>query len=112
MHGQVHDRLAPPTPAAFEIALVLAGGAAHGYAIMRELEEVAGRRLGPGTLYRTIHQMLADGLIEELDVPAGADPRRRPYRLTRLGRTVARREATRLARLTETAARCRLLAKP
>jgi DNA-binding PadR family transcriptional regulator len=112
LHERSRDGFAPPTQAAFEIALVLAGGAAHGYSIMHRVEELTGRRLGPGTLYRTIHRMVVDGLIEELDVAAGEDPRRRPYRLTRRGRAVARREASRLVRLTEAAARCRLLARP
>jgi DNA-binding PadR family transcriptional regulator len=112
MREQAPDGFPPPTQAAFEIALVLAGGAAHGYSIMRRVEELTGRRLGPATLYRTIQRMVVDGLIEELDVAAHEDPRRRPYRLTRRGRAVARREATRLLRLTEAAARCRLLARP
>jgi DNA-binding PadR family transcriptional regulator len=112
MHERARDGYSRPTQAAFEIALVLAGGAAHGYAIMHGVEKLTGRPLGPATLYRTIQRMVADGLIEELDVPAGEDLRRRPYRLTRRGRVVARREATRLVRLTEAAARCRLLARP
>ena len=59
-------------------------------------------RLGPGTLYRTIGRLLADGLIEEAggsDPDAPHDARRRRYQLTPLGRAVAEREAEQMARL-------------
>ena len=46
--------------------------------------------MSPGTLYGSIKRMLADGLIEELTTgAAGADERRRFYRLTKFGRRVA-----------------------
>jgi len=54
----------------------------------------------PGTLYRAIGRLLADDLIEERDVPPGADSkdeRRRYYRLTPLGQKVSELEARRLA---------------
>ncbi len=44
--------------------------------------------------------MLADGLIEELTTgSAGADERRRYYRITKFGRRVAAAEADRLSAL-------------
>jgi DNA-binding PadR family transcriptional regulator len=107
----------PLTPAAFQVLLVLAAGEAHGYAVMREVEELtAGTiRLGPGTLYRTIARLLADGLIEEsdgTDPDAPHDARRRRYRLTPMGREVAEGEALLLARVVERALEVGLLSSP
>jgi len=95
-------------PAVFHILTVLASGEQHGYAILRAVRErTNGRmRLGPGTLYRSIHRMLEEGLIEELDErpdPAEDDERRRYYRITPLGRSAARAEARRLSALVELA---------
>ncbi|HOG46113.1 MAG TPA: PadR family transcriptional regulator [Anaerolineae bacterium] len=107
----------PLTPAAFQILLVLTDGERHGYVIMKEVEaNTQGRmQLGPGTLYRSIKRMLADGLIEESDErpdPALDDERRRYYRLTALGRRVAAAEAERLAGLVRLAQSKRLLPAP
>jgi DNA-binding PadR family transcriptional regulator len=69
-------------------------------------------RLGPGTLYRSIKQMLAAGLIEESDErpdPSLDDERRRYYRLTSFGQRVAQAEAVRLAQLVRLAESKRLL---
>src|SRR5690242_5418001 len=98
------DELLPLTPAVFHILLALAGGERHGYGIMQEVAaSTEGQmRLGPGTLYRSIKQMLAAGLIEEADEhpdPALDDERRRYYRLTSFGQRVAQAEAARLDRL-------------
>src|SRR5207237_1014954 len=67
----VSGRGAPPalTPAAFHILLALADEERHGYGIMREVaERTEGTvRLNSGTLYRSIKQLLAAGLIVESD---------------------------------------------
>jgi DNA-binding PadR family transcriptional regulator len=60
----------------------LAAGDKHGYAILQDVEEATGVRLGPGTLYGVLARLEDRGLIEALDV---SDPRRRPYRLTPKG---------------------------
>jgi len=60
----------------------LAEGAKHGYAMMEDIEGMAGVCLGPGTLYGAITRLEARGWIE----PAGPAERRRPYRLTASGR--------------------------
>jgi DNA-binding PadR family transcriptional regulator len=104
----------PLTPAAFQVLLALAAGHGHGYAVMRFVEQLtAGSvRLGPGTLYRTISRLLADGLVEEVaggDPAAPHDARRRYYRLTSLGRQAAEAEAAQLGRLVTAAARAGLL---
>jgi DNA-binding PadR family transcriptional regulator len=59
----------------------LAAGPKHGYAITQDVEEVAGVRLGPGTLYGALSRLEERGLIEALP----AEERRRPYRLTAAG---------------------------
>ena len=102
------------TPAMFQILLALADGERHCYSIMREVERATegGFQLGPGTLYRSIKQMLALGLIEESDErpdPELDDERRRYYRITGAGRRAASLEALRLARLVSQARDRRLL---
>jgi DNA-binding PadR family transcriptional regulator len=101
---------APPdfslTPAAFQVLVSLAPGARHGYAVMQDVEGFTDGavRLGPGTLYRTIGRLVADGLIEETggsEPDAPHDARRRRYQLTSLGREVAEQEAESMARLVD-----------
>src|SRR3954453_3356823 len=98
------DALLPLPPVTFHILLALADGDRHGYAIIPDVEERTGGelRLGAGTLYRSIHRMLEQGLIAESNRrPARAldDERRRYYRLTPFGTAVARAETRRLAQL-------------
>lgn len=102
------------TPAVFHILLALVDGERHGYGIMQEVRALSDGRvhLGPGTLYRSIKQMVADRLIEESDArpdPALDDERRRYYRLTPGGLSVARAEAQRIALLADVARSKRLL---
>ena len=59
-------------------------------------------QLGAGTLYRSIHRLLEQGLVVESNErpdPELDDERRRYYRITPLGRAAARAEAGRLAQL-------------
>ena len=92
--------LLPLTPIAFDILLALLAGDAHGYAIMRAVEERTGgdTSLHAGTLYRALSRLVAAGLIIELDEApeAASDERRRYYRVTELGRSAAAAEARRL----------------
>jgi DNA-binding PadR family transcriptional regulator len=104
------DSLLPLKPAVFHILLVLTENEQHGYRIMREIEHLTGGKLiiGPGTLYRSIKQMLELRLIEESDErpdPELDDERRRYYRLTGYGRRVTRAEAQRLHMLVRVAQR-------
>ena len=104
----------PLSPAVFHILLALAADERHGYAIMREVEQLSGGsvKMGPGTLYGSIKRMIDGGLIEESSErpdPELDDQRRRYYRLTHLGGLVARSEADRLARLVTTARQRRLV---
>src|SRR6185436_14228176 len=98
------QELLPLPTATFHILIALAGEDRHGYGIILD---VASRtdgalKLSQGTLYRSIQRMLEQGLIVETHrrpAPEDDDERRRYYRLTPFGRTVARAEAQRLARL-------------
>jgi DNA-binding PadR family transcriptional regulator len=104
----------PLTPAAFQVLLALATGHSHGYAVMQFIEQLtdASVRLGPGTLYRTIGRLLADGLVEEVeggDPDAPHDARRRYYRLTPQGRQAAQAEAALHQRLAAAAMKAGLL---
>ena len=101
----------PLTPAAFHVLLALAEGPKHGYLILKDVEErTAGEvRLSTGTLYGLIRRFLDDELIVELAPAAADDERRRPYKLTPLGRDVASGEAARLERLVSAARHVRLL---
>ncbi|MGD0447620.1 MAG: PadR family transcriptional regulator [Candidatus Dormibacteria bacterium] len=60
----------------------LADGPKHGYKLTQDIDEFAGVRLQPGTLYGAISRLENDGLIEAM----GAEGRRLPYRLTAKGR--------------------------
>lgn len=99
------DPFLPLPPVWFEILLALAAGDLHGYAVMQEVTTRGDGSLHPGTLYRALARLLESDLIEERpERPvAGDDERRRYYRLTALGRAVARAESTRLARQLERA---------
>ncbi len=71
----------------------LASGPKHGYGMMEDIEQMAGVRLGPGTLYGALSRLEQRGLIE----PLPAKDRRRPYRLTGVGATVLREQLRSLA---------------
>jgi len=63
------------------ILVSLAGGDKHGYALIKDIESIAGATLGPGTLYGALARLEARGLVE----PLPAQDRRRPYRITAAG---------------------------
>ena len=103
------ESLLPLTPISFEILLALLEGDTHGYAILQSVEGRlgGGLPLGTGTIYRALARLLDEGLIDRATEPsrkAGTsgpavteDERRRHYKITPLGRKVARAEAGRLA---------------
>jgi DNA-binding PadR family transcriptional regulator len=100
--------LLPLPPVTFHILLALAEEDRHGYAIIQNVENRTDGelRLEAGTLYRSIHRMLEQGLIEETrsrPTPELDDERRRYYRITKFGVEVARAEARRLAQLVKLA---------
>jgi len=98
------DALLPLPSATFHILLALADQDRHGYAILQEVEARTGGklRLSAGTLYRSVHRMLEQGLVVETGdrpAPDEDDERRRYYRITPYGTAVAKAEARRLAQL-------------
>jgi DNA-binding PadR family transcriptional regulator len=100
----------PLHPFELRILLVLAEGAAHGYPIIKAIEERDGswKRVLPGNLYRRLRDMCARGLVEEVDAPVSApddERQRRTYALTELGRRIAVAEARRLDALVADAKR-------
>src|SRR6476469_1005737 len=107
--GTTHDEPAPesflPLPRdTFHILVSLADRERHGYSVMQDIAERTdgALRLSPSSLYASIKRLLEQGLIEELAErpdPQHDDERRRYYRLTKLGREVAKAEARRLERL-------------
>lgn len=99
----------PLTPAMFQVLVALADGEKHGYAIIKEVARRTdgGVRLRAGTLYAVVKRFVDDGLIAESAArpdPSLDDERRRYYRLTDRGLSVARAEAR---RMTETLAQAR-----
>lgn len=105
------DPFLPLPPVWFDILLALAAGDLHGYAVMQEVSRAGDASLHPGTLYRALARLLECELIAEVtERPvAGDDERRRYYRLTALGRAVARAEGARLTRQLERAHAVKLL---
>lgn len=97
MSGGINElgRFAEPS---LYILVSLSAGSKHGYAIMADVEEISGSPLGPGTLYAALARLERRGLIEALD----ADDRRRPYRLTGLGRDTLRARLHHLEGFTRT----------
>ena len=79
----------------------LADGAKHGYALTKDVEEFAGVRLAPGTLYEALSRLESQGMIEALE----AEDRRRPYRLTAAGAAALRAHLDAQARVTDTGLR-------
>jgi DNA-binding PadR family transcriptional regulator len=90
------------------ILLAFAEGPAHGYEIKKRAEERSGGsvQFDAGSLYRSIAQLLDQGLIEQIAALSGtkvSDARRRYYSLTTLGRELVAAEARRLAGLVDCA---------
>lgn len=80
------------------VLLVLASltsGPKHGYAIICDIEERAGRRLGPGTLYGIIGRLEKAGHIRALEMEERG---RRPYSITAAGKESLKDHMESLAR--------------
>jgi DNA-binding PadR family transcriptional regulator len=98
-------RFLPLRPVEFHVLLSLNGGERHGYGIMQDAEARTGAAVIPdvGTLYRALHRMVGQGLIEPSQRKDAEGGRRSYYRITRLGRRVAEAEAARLDALLRSA---------
>jgi DNA-binding PadR family transcriptional regulator len=101
-HNKVDsESFLPLSPTDFQVLLVLVREPAHGYAIMKDVEETSGGRvrIEIGSLYRLIARLLSSGMIAEApnaDHPPHAGKKRRTYQITDLGMAVARAELQRM----------------
>jgi DNA-binding PadR family transcriptional regulator len=112
--GRTPESHLPLTPATFQILMALVDGERHGYAIMTEVAERSDHtvRLGAGTLYGSLKRLLEDGLVDEgaeRAAPETSDERRRYYRITKFGLSVAKAEARRLEAVVRTARQKKLI---
>ena len=89
---------APTSDPGLLLMISLAGGPKHGHAMLLDVADFAGVRLGPGTLYGALSRLEEDGLV----APLPNDGRRRPYRLTPGGRKVLERRLGSLNRALRT----------
>ena len=101
-------RHGPLKPDLFHILLSLENQDRHGYGIIKAVAAATDHaiKLEPSPLYRRLHRLLEEGIVEEVAAgPDGdsEDERRRYYRLTLLGRRVLAAEAARLVQLAESA---------
>jgi DNA-binding PadR family transcriptional regulator len=104
MATRTPQRFLPLASLSYYVLLALGEGPAHGWAVIKRIRELTGGTANPssGSLYLAMVRLEDDGLIAERAAPAGEardDERRRYYRLTPLGRDVARAESARLDRL-------------
>jgi DNA-binding PadR family transcriptional regulator len=98
----------PVAPLDLQLLLALRQEALHGYGMMKAVEAQSGGelRVELGSLYRMIHRLERDGLIEETVAEGPPTPGRdrRVYRATALGEAVVVAELERLRRLLERSA--------
>jgi DNA-binding PadR family transcriptional regulator len=96
----------------FLILASLAGGAQHGYGIMREVREISDGRvlLRAGTLYTALDRLVGEGLIAEAGTEVVDGRLRRYYEITDEGATVLDEAVQRVrANANQAAARLRSL---
>ena len=93
----------PLTETTYFILLSLAPGPSHGYAIMKDVQQLSQARviISTGTLYGALKRLLELGWIERVDDPAASENgrERKSYRLTQLGQAALDGEIERLNRL-------------
>ncbi len=75
----------------------LADSPKHGYALIKDIEDFAGIKLGAGTLYGALAKLEQAGLVEALP----AEDRRRPYQITAAGREHLRERLSEAARIAQ-----------
>jgi DNA-binding PadR family transcriptional regulator len=116
---RTQSRISKPLPLrepTFFILLSLVPGDKHGYAILKDVEEISqGKvRLSTGTLYEALARLLDQGFIERvLNAKEDMDESRKgqnhpgkprkAYRLTKAGRRVLEAETRRMMSLVATA---------
>lgn len=107
------DELVPLREPTFLILLSLSAGERHGYAILKEVEELSSGKvvMSTGTLYEALARLLKQGLIARVEAAQMGQQESHPgrprkiYRLSPLGRRVLKVEASRMQNLVVTAQR-------
>ena len=91
----------PLTESYFYILLCLYSKPLHGYGIMQEAARLSDGnvKIGSGTMYGAVSNMLKKGWIEEFDSEDPNDNRKKLYRLTESGRETLETEIERLKHL-------------
>ncbi len=81
------------------VLTVIADGPLHGYAINTAIEELTGRKLGPGSLYGALSRLEARELIRPANEAAEERERHRTVQITSAGRDALRAELQQMARV-------------
>ncbi len=81
------------------VLTVLADGPLHGYAINTAIEELTGRKLGPGSLYGALSRLETRELIRPADEAAENQERHRTMQITDAGRDQLLAELQQMARV-------------
>src|SRR5262245_65901656 len=89
---------APTNDPGLLLMISLADGPKHGHAMLLDIADFAGVRLGPGTLYGALSRLDEEGHA----APLPTDGRRRPSRLTPGGRQALARGLGGLTRAART----------
>lgn len=94
------DRIIPLQEPTIYILLSLRSGEKHGYAILKEVNELSEKRirLSTGTLYGALYRLLDQGLIEQVELKDSSRGKK-AYRLTRSGLEVFDAEVGRMKHL-------------
>jgi len=99
----------PLTETTFYILLSMATERKHGYAMLKDVEEMSQGRVASstGTLYGALSRLLDQGLIERVEEedPAEVGRARKFYELTHIGHKALHAEMERLRALMTTAQR-------
>ena len=99
-------KLEPLTECYYYILLCLYHSPNHGYGIMQETDRLSrGRvKIGSGTMYGAISNMMKREWIYELQSMNPEDYRKRMYQITALGKDILNQELIRLRELVDNAA--------
>ena len=105
MNLSAPDSYLPLPESSYYILLSLISSKKHGYAIMKDVEDLSQGELllSASTLYTALGRLLDHGLIARIENPLkeeqGPGLPRKVYNLTKLGREVLEAEAARLEKL-------------
>jgi DNA-binding PadR family transcriptional regulator len=99
----------PLAPHLFQILLSLLEKDLHGYAILKDIGDRTDGEvtLGTSTLYSGLQRLVRDGFLEEAEgvrLEKGKGPPRNVFRITPLGRRLAREEGLRIQKLSQVVA--------